>query len=242
MASLKIRLNKALEELKGLSPKEAVSLQKKLSSQVKVEKIDISSLRIVAGADVSYLKDYRLALGAVVITELPDFKILEESTYVDEIKFPYVPGLLAFRELPALLACFLNLNHSFDVVLVDGHGIAHPRKFGLASHLGIILNKPTIGVAKKPLYSQKVMPGKKKGDMEYIYDENNMPVGVVLRSRDDVKPIYISPGNLIDIDSSMEFVEKIIGKYRLPEPLRMAHQLTQKLKKSMICGKRTVVP
>lgn len=234
MFDLRLRLNEALKELEGLSPKEAIFLQKKLSSNVRLEKFDVSSVRVVAGADVSYLKEYRLALAAVVITELPNFKVLAKSFFVDEIKFPYVPGLLAFRELPALLNCFHNLTHSFDAVLVDGHGIAHPRRFGLASHLGIILNKPTVGVAKKLLHGEKVMPGKKKGDMKYIYDENNKPVCVVLRTRENVKPIYISPGNRVDVDSSLEFIKRTTGKYRIPEPLRLAHQLTQKLKRSLL--------
>ncbi len=233
MIDLKARLNKALRELEGLCPKEAISFQKKLSLKVKLEKFDVSSLKTVAGADVSYLKVHKLALAAVVIIELQSFKTIEQSTFVGEIKFPYVPGLLAFRELPALLNCFLNLTHSFDVVLVDGHGIAHPRRFGLASHLGFILNKPTVGVAKKLLYGQRVIPGEKKWSVEYIYDESNKPVCAVVRTRENVKPIYISPGHRVDIDSSLEIIKKTTGKYRIPEPLRLAHQLTQRLKSSL---------
>lgn len=239
MTELEFRIRKALDELCGLSPKEAVSLQNQLSAKVEIKRFDPHLAKNVVGADVSYLKERNLALAALVIMKIPEFEILECSTFVDEIKFPYVPGLLAFRELPALLNCFLKLRSPFDAVLVDGHGIAHPRKFGLASHLGIILEKPTVGVAKKLLYGCKIIPDNQIGAKEYLYDKSKNRVGVVLRTRVNVKPIYISPGNLADIDSSLELTLKTTDKYRLPEPLRVAHQITRKLKKMIEEGKET---
>lgn len=188
---------------------------------------------IVAGTDLGIREDsYRAAIAVYRLNVFGDgssqLELIEEAVHIGKtssIPFPYIPGFLSFREIPPLLQAFKKLEASPQVILCDGQGIAHPRKIGLASHLGLILKKPSVGCAKNKLCGiHAELPPQKGAKVDLVYD--GQIVGVVYRSRTGVKPIYISPGHLADIPSSIALVELCLGRYRIPEPLRRAHILS----------------
>lgn len=205
-----------------LSPRQALRIQNKLKSKINLRKLS-SKLKLVAGVDVAFQKTR--AIGVLVVLNYPEFKPIETVRKVGRIFFPYIPGLLTFREGPVLEKCFDALKNKPDVIIFDGQGIAHPRNMGLATHLGILLDRPTIGCAKNHLFGDYTEPGWKRGSFSYLLDKQGSRIGVVLRTRDKIKPVYISPGHRIDISSSMEVVLQCTGKYRIPEPIRLAHHL-----------------
>ncbi len=209
----------------------AIKIQRKLAKKVKICPCSIKTSPLIVGAaDVGFKTKIDKFRAAVVVFEIVDSKItlIDEAIYegkASSVKFPYIPGLLAFREVPLILKAYRKLSIKPSVMLCDGQGIAHPRGIGLASHLGLILKLPTIGCAKSKLCGHhEELPHEKGSLVELIY--KGKPVGVVYRSKTNVKPIYISPGHLIDIPSSVEVVKLSLGRFRIPEPLRKAHQLT----------------
>ncbi|AEH44150.1 Deoxyribonuclease V [Thermodesulfatator indicus DSM 15286] len=203
------------------------TLQKNLARQIKLA--PLSHLpRLIGGADVSYIEP-GYAIGAVVVYDLEKGKVIEETYAVEKVTFPYIPGFLSFREVPVLKKAFAKLKIKPEVLLVDGQGILHPRGLGLASHLGLELNIPTIGVAKKPLIGEFELPEDKPGAFCPIFI-NGQVKGVVLRTRKGVKPVFVSPGHLIDLESALKVVKASLSGYRIPEPLRKAHLLTQRLR------------
>jgi deoxyribonuclease V len=212
-----------------LTPKEAVVLQEQLAARVVLRDTLPKDVRLVAGVDVSYRRSAEWFHGAVVLIDLKTAEIVETATASAAGKFPYIPGLLSFRELPVLLQAFRKLCALPEVVLVDGQGIAHPRRFGLASHLGLWLGLPTIGCAKSRLCGEAAEPGPLRGDrVSLLLDEE--PVGTVLRTRDRVRPLFVSPGHLVSITRSAETVLQCGGGYRLPEPTRQAHLASNRLR------------
>lgn len=205
-----------------LTPKEAVALQRRLAEHVVVADTLKEVVRVVAGVDVSYRRRAAQFHGAVVVLDLVSGDILETAAASGKGVFPYVPGLLSFRELPVLLQAFRKLQNVPQVVLVDGQGIAHPRRLGVASHLGLWLGLPTIGCAKSRLCGNAGEPGLARGQRTPLLLDGE-PVGAVLRSRDRVRPLFVSPGHRIDIERSVEIVLQCGQGYRLPEPTRQAH-------------------
>lgn len=203
----------------NISPKVAIKLQEELRGQVTVAPLTITVER-VAGVDVS-MKAGK-ATSAVVVLRFPQLDL--EEVRVDErpISFPYVPGLLSFRECPGVLGAFDKLKHSPDLALVDGQGIAHPRRLGIAAHLGLMLDLATIGCAKSRLCGAHLEPGAKRGCRTSLVD-NDETVGAVVRTRTNIKPLYISVGHRITLDESVEYVLSCGGGFRLPEPTRLAH-------------------
>ena len=208
----------------NLSPEAAIALQKELRSRL-VLKWDNHPVATVGGVDVSIKGD--IARAAIVVLRYPDLAPLASATADVPLTFPYIPGLLAFREIPAILAAWDKLSLKPDLVMVDGQGIAHPRGMGIASHLGLWIERPTIGVAKSRLYGTHAEPGPGKGDHVPLYHERDPKkvIGAVLRSRPGVTPLYVSPGHLIDLDHSVRFVLDCVTQYRLPEPTRWAHNV-----------------
>lgn len=186
---------------------------------------DGREVRSVGGVDIG-LNGAR-ARAAIVVLRYPDLSPLEAVTAEVPLAFPYVPGLLAFREGPAFLAAWQKLAHLPDLVLFDGQGIAHPRGIGIASHMGLWLERPTIGVAKSRLYGQHAEPGPRKGDRAELHDprRQGQVIGAVLRSKENTNPLYVSPGHLIDVPHAIEFVQACLTGYRLPEPTRWAHKV-----------------
>ncbi len=203
----------------NLSPRDAIELQKKLSRKVKITKYQ-GKLELVAGCDVSFSRD--LGCAAVVVMKLPEFEIVEKEIFIDFVEYPYIPGLLAFREGPLLLQAINKLKIKPDIFIFDGQGIAHPRGLGIASHMGVLLDIPTIGCAKSILIGKYQNLGNKKGDFSPLIYRGKI-VGYALRTRENVKPVFVSPGNLCNFEDAREIVLKCCKKYRLPEPLRQAH-------------------
>ncbi len=221
----------------NLRPKEAIGLQKELAGLLKSipsPALAISKLKRVAGVDVSYSKSDNRLFASVVILSYPGLEIIEEKVAQGLARFPYVPGLLSFREGPIVLKAFAKIKNTPDVVIFDGQGIAHPRGLGLASHMGLLLGLPTIGCAKSRLIGEYKDPGTKRGSYSALTFKNKL-VGSVLRTRDKVKPVFISKGVNIDLPSSRKIVLACCRGYRLPEPTRQAHILVNKLREKALC-------
>jgi len=212
----------------AVSYSEALDIQKKLSRMVESRPLD-HPIRFVAGSDISFSKADNRLFTAVVVLTFPDLEKVEEVRAQGEATFPYVPGLLSFREAPPLLAAFARLQHDPDVILVDGQGIAHPRRLGLASHLGVILGRPTIGCAKSRLIGEYAEPGEQKGDRSPLRHAGET-IGMVLRTRRRTRPVFVSIGHLIDLDTAVSIVLACTRTYRLPEPARQAHILANRIR------------
>jgi deoxyribonuclease V len=187
-------------------------------------------LRTVAGVDVSYEKHGDLFFAAVVVLSFPELESVEEAFAASRVTFPYIPGLLSFRELPVVLEAFRSLRTVPDAVLVDGQGIAHPRRLGIASHLGLWLDLPTVGCAKSRLCGEHPPPGTRRGDQVPLTLDGER-IGTVLTTRDRVKPLFVSPGHKTDIAAATELALACARRYRMPEPTRLAHHLTNKLRR-----------
>jgi len=206
--------------------KKAAEAQRRLSSRL-ILKWDGREVNLVAGADFGYSYKEKRIGASVVVFKIPEFEIVEISEAVRKIEVPYLPGFLAYREGPAFLDAFRKIKNEPDVTLVDGNGIAHPRKMGLASYVGVVLDICTIGCAKKPFYPF-VLPPEQKGSYTFFTDERKDNAGICLRSRSGVKPIFVSPGHRIDFMSAMKLV-LCCSKFRIPEPLREAHKRAGKI-------------
>lgn len=209
--------------------RDAVALQRQLAPRVVLTPGPRIEPRRVAGVDVSHELHGQRLFAAVVVLSWPDLQPVARSSAEAEAWFPYIPGLLSFRELPALLEAFRRLPLRPDLVLVDGQGVAHPRRLGLASHLGLWLDIPTIGCGKNRLCGEHGAPGLRKGDRVPLLVDGE-ELGTLLTTRDRVKPLYISPGHLLDLDSAAALTLSCTSRYRLPEPIRCAHQLTNQLR------------
>ena len=205
-----------------LTPAAARALQTQLREQLLLAWDDRPN-HTVGGVDVSLQGDQ--ARAAVVVLRYPDLTALEAALGAAPLVFPYVPGLLSFREAPAILAAWSQLATLPDLILFDGQGIAHPRGMGIAAHMGLWLARPTIGVAKSRLYGRHADPGELPGDTAELLSPTTPPrlIGAVLRTKARSKPLFISPGHLIDVPHAVDFVLKMLKGYRLPEPTRWAH-------------------
>ncbi len=213
-----------------LSPREARELQDHLAGRVRLQPLP-ASFSILAAADLSYIKESHELIAVIVTFSWPDLTPLETVHIKAPIRFPYVPGLLSFREIPALLKAYEGLRRPPDVFMCDGQGLAHPRRFGLACHLGVVLSLPTVGCAKSRLCGDHETLGPTRGDRRPLL-LNGEQVGYVYRSKTRVKPLYISPGHLADCDSALALVEQCISRFRIPDPLRIAHHAATILRKT----------
>ena len=205
-----------------LSPEEAVRIQTELRTRL-VLSWDKRPVTTIGGVDVSIKTESTRA--AVVVLRYPDLTPLEAVVADTPLNFTYIPGLLAFREGPAVLATWAKLQNKPDLLMFDGQGIAHPRGIGIASHMGLWLERPTIGVAKSRLYGRHTEVGTLRGDRADLLDKSGNVIGTVLRTRERTNPLYISPGHLIDVETATEFVLACCTGYRLPEPIRWAHKV-----------------
>lgn len=201
---------------------EAVETQRRLAPRV-LREGGIVKPRYIAGVDVSVSRSKGAATGAVVVLEYPGLRLAEFSAIYGEVYFPYVPGLLSFREAPIVLRAYQALETTPDLILVDGQGIAHPRRIGLASHLGLFLDTPTVGCAKSRLCGSHETPGVEPGEYAELVDNHEI-IGVALRTKAGTKPVYVSVGHRIDLPTAVHWVLECCKGYRLPEPLRLAHQ------------------
>lgn len=205
-----------------LNPDDAVALQKALASRLQTRAGPaLTDIRTVAGVDVSVRDEVSCA--AIVVLRFPALTILEVSQAQAPTPFPYIPGLLSFREGQVILAAYERLTITPDVLIFDGQGQAHPRRLGIAAHIGLWLELPTIGCAKSRLTGFHYEPGQNRGDFTPLLNARREIIGTVLRTRTAVKPVYVSPGHLCDLHSAVQIVLACTTRYRLPEPIRAAH-------------------
>lgn len=203
---------------------EAVAIQERLRARVRVEPLE-KAPRLVAGADVAYSAATHRMYAAVVVVRLPALEVVDRAHAVRPARFPYIPGLFTFRELPPLAAAFGRLRVTPDVLLFDGHGLAHPRRFGLACHAGLLLDRPSIGCAKSRLVGTHGRVGDARGSWAPLVDAGEV-VGAVVRTRAGVRPLYVSVGHRVDLPSAIRIVLDTTRSFRIPQPIRLAHQMT----------------
>ena len=215
-----------------VTPKEAITIQRDLALRVRMQPLPVL-FEVLAAADLAYLHSSRQVIAVILTFQWPTLQMLESVHVVEPIQSPYVPGLLSFREIPPLLRAYLKLNRPADVFLCDGQGLAHPRRLGLASHLGLCLQTPTVGCAKKRLCGEH-QPLELRQGFHTPLIHNHERVGDVVCTRDGIKPVYVSPGHLADFYSSCELIRKCLRRYRLPEPLRQAHQTATRLRRQLV--------
>ena len=213
---------------------EAKAIQQKLRSQVITED-QLETVKYVAGVDVGFEDNYKITKAAVVVLSFPDLKLVEQATAKIPTTFPYIPGFLSFREIPALLQALEKITITPDLILCDGQGFAHPRRFGLACHLGVLLNLPTIGVAKSLFIGEHEEVPLEKGNWQPLKHGEEI-IGAVVRSRTNVKPLYVSIGHRISLPTAIDYVLKCTTKYRLPETTRLADKLASS--KGIISNKK----
>ena len=207
-----------------ISPKEAIQIQKELRSQVRMEALGDDSPRLIAGVDVGLPRGAKVARAAIAVLDYNTMELVDQATAEIPVPFPYVPGLLSFREMPVILAALEHLETSPDIFMVDGHGYAHPRRFGLACHLGVWMDRTTIGCGKSILIGEHVPLDKSRGKIAYLKDQNEI-IGAAVRTRDGVKPVYISVGHRINLETATQITLSCGRGFRLPEPIRWAHRL-----------------
>jgi deoxyribonuclease V len=210
--------------------REAREVQERLREAVRQAPLPLDRIRLVGAADVTYVGEKEAVAAAVVVADLATGRVVEERTAIGRTAFPYVPGYLTFREGPAVLAAWKKLSRKPDVVLFDGHGIAHPRRLGIASHIGVLLDVRSVGVAKRRLVGEHAEPGPLRGDWSLLTDGEET-LGAVLRTREAVKPVFVSVGHRADLTSAIALVLRLCTRYRLPDPARRAHQLTRELRR-----------
>lgn len=218
-----------LDYYKTIDPAEAKKLQQELRQQISLEPL-ADEPQLVAGADISFDRGSNLMHAAIIILTLPDLDMVARSTISDKTSFPYIPGLLAFRELPVLLKAWNQLEQKPDVLILDGHGIAHPRRMGIATHFGIEIDYPTIGCAKNILTGKHDELSPQKGEWVPLIDGSDT-VGMALRSRTNVNPVYVSPGHKLSSDDAYSVTMKCLTKYKLPRTTRLAHKWANKLRR-----------
>ncbi len=214
-----------------MEPIQAIDLQRRLRKRLVFEDY-AGQPELIAGVDVSF-PSRDIALAVVVIMEFRSLRVIDYFHSVEKIDTPYIPGLLSFREGPPIVKA-LSKSPEVDLIFFDGHGIAHPRGIGIASHIGLFVEKPTIGIAKSLLYGELKGHPEEKGEKAPIHDPDGRLLGYAVCTRKGVKPVFVSPGNRITPESAVDLVLKTTGKYRIPEPTRQAHILTQELKDQLI--------
>lgn len=210
---------------------EMKQIQEEMSKQIVIEPLDFVP-RVIGGFDVSYVHS-DVALAVCVIMSYPDLELIDMKWATQKVDVPYIPTFLSFREGPAIEKVYEMVNYKLDLLFFDGQGIAHPRRNGIASYMALKFNKPSIGVAKSHLFGAYKEPGKSRGDFEYLYDKSEI-IGVVLRTKKNVKPLFVSPGSFVGVEDAICYTLNVCKGYRLPEPTRLADMYTKKLRKEMI--------
>lgn len=216
-----------------LTVPEATALQRTLRDQVLLQERDFP-VNYIAGADISFNKFSTTVYAGIVVLRFPQMEPVAHCLVKKEVTFPYVPGYLAFREVPALLDAWEQLELKPDLLVADGHGIAHPRRMGIATHFGVLADIPSIGCAKKKLFGQYTEPPQEpRGSYTPLLDKTEV-IGAVLRTKPKVKPVFISPGHRMDVRSSLSIIMQCIGRYRIPEPTRLAHEAVNQFRQGIL--------
>jgi deoxyribonuclease V len=214
---------RSFQKFPAVTPREGIRIQNELRREVS-RRWDGRAVGIMGGADVHF-PSKETVRAAVALLTFPGLELIETAIYEGPCSFPYIPGLLSFREIPPIIEACKHLARQPDVLLCDGQGIAHPRGLGLASHLGIVLDIPTIGCAKSALFGEFDLPAAAKGSRSPIRDRSGKTIGAVLRTRDDTRPLYVSVGHRIDLRTAVRLVLSSTTRFRIPEPLRTSHRL-----------------
>ncbi len=223
-----------------LTPRQAIALQKEMAARVQLVPPP-AEVRFVAGMDAAFTADGRYCMAAVVLWDIPEHRVVEQHTAKSRLMFPYIPGLLSFREAPALLKALQRLRHPPDLLMCDGQGLAHPRRFGIACHVGVICGLPAIGCAKSRLVGTHLEPARARGSRASLTD-HHQEIGAVLRTRPGIKPVYVSPGHLMDLATAERIVLECAVRYRLPEPTRLADRLVAAWKRQITSGSPAIPP
>lgn len=213
-----------------VTPQEAILVQKQLRAEV-LARGRVPSLKLVAGADAAFDLQALRVVAAVVVLTFPALEPVETVVHQERLSFPYIPGLLSFREAPALLHAFEKVRHNPKVVFIDGHGLSHPRSAGIACHIGVCLDKPTIGCAKSLLVGKHRALGLSRGAIVSLHDAHSHVIGAVVRTRDRVRPIFVSVGHRIGLAQAVRLTLACGKGYRIPEPTRQADMLAERAKR-----------
>ena len=212
----------------NLTPAQAIAYQHELRKQIQIRPLD-TPIKTIGGADISFNKYSEVVYAGIVLFKYPELTVIGQSTAISHTNFPYISGLLAFREVPALLEAWQKLEIKPDLMVLDGQGIAHERRLGIATHFGLITDVPSIGSAKSRLHGKYAEPGNKIFDESPMYDRGEL-IGIAMRSKRNCNQIYISPGHKISMQQSVEVIKNCIKGYRIPEPTRQAHLLVNKIR------------
>ena len=206
-----------------VTPRQAAAIQQDLRGKV-IREDRFRRIHSVAGVDVGYSEDGKTTRAGVVVLNYPHLEGIDQATALMPVSFPYIPGLLSFREIPVILGALEKLTSLPDLLVCDGHGYAHPRRFGLACHLGLLTGLPSIGVAKSILVGEHAPLASERGSQSQLIEAGEV-IGLALRTRQEVRPVYVSTGHRISLETAAGFILNCSPKYRLPEPLRLAHHL-----------------
>ncbi|MGH7255935.1 MAG: deoxyribonuclease V [Nitrospirales bacterium] len=218
-----------------VTPRKAIQIQERLRAHVLVRG-RLPRPTLIAGADLAFDKATDAAIACVVVLRFPALDPVETVVQRARCRFPYVPGLLSFREAPCLLQAFARLRQTPDVIFIDGHGYSHPRKFGLACHIGLLLDRPVIGCAKSLLAGTYREPGRAKGSVSDILDRDGDVIGAVVRTRDGVNPVFVSVGHKVGLPTAVRLTLACAPRYRVPEPTRLADILAEQAKREFLSG------
>lgn len=219
-----------------LTPSEAIELQKQLRRQIEITPYE-GPIQYIGGADISFNKYSPTVFAGFVVLDAKTLEVVDSASAVLDVSFPYIPGLLSFREIPPLLQAWKGLRIKPDVMVFDGQGIAHPRRLGIASHAGLILDLPSIGCAKSLLTGVYKEPAIEAGSLSPLLDRSNKEhIGVVYRTKKNVKPVFVSPGHKIDFITALDILQICVGHYRIPEPTRQAHLFVNEVRLSYLEG------
>ena len=219
-----------------LTPEQAVAIQKELRQQLNLSPLQ-KEITTIGGADISFNKYSTTVYAGIVVLQFPSLQVVETKAVVDITEFTYIPGLLAFREVPALSKAWDALNIKPDVLVLDGHGIAHPRRMGIATHFGLVMQTPTIGCAKSVLTGKFTEPPIEAGTYTDLIQKNEV-IAKVLRTKRNTKPVFVSPGNLISMQQSLDIIMQCVRKYRIPEPTRFAHNFVNEERRKYMTEER----
>ncbi|OKS86760.1 deoxyribonuclease V [Mucilaginibacter polytrichastri] len=211
-----------------LTPDQAIAYQNELRQKIRIEPLD-KPIRIIGGADISFNKYSEIVYAGIILLKYPEMTVISHASVVSRTSFPYISGLLAFREVPALLEVWNKLDIKPDLLVLDGQGIAHERRLGIATHFGLVTDVPTIGSAKSRLRGKYAEPANEVFAQSPMYDRDEV-IGTALRTKRNCNPIFISPGHRISMEQSVEVIKNCIRGYRIPEPTRHAHLLVNKVR------------